>query len=96
MKQVARGVEFLPNQFFAGKHAFYLRASVRMFYFRTLWLFFFNHLHVRLVVFTTNGEVLLILGNNLLHATNKSECREIALSRACTDALAFLEHKPVV
>lgn len=100
LKQVAQGAEFLPDQFFTGKQACILFTRNTCMHLRTLWSILKSfawwkyptscQYHHRWSIYYR--EQLIACSNN----ESMSKCRRIALSRACTNALAFLEHKPVV
>lgn len=95
LKQVAQGVEFQPHQFFTGKQAcVFIYAHAFAHTLADFKIICMMEIY-RLAVNTTTAEVFIILGNNLFHGAI-IRARQSALSRACTGALAFLEHKPVV
>lgn len=90
------------NSSLVSKHAFYLRATFACtcMHLRILWSILKSfawrkyqtgceYHHIRSIYY---WEQLITCSNN----ESMTKCRRIALSRACTDALAFLEHKPVV
>lgn len=95
LHKVLNFCQILSSQ--VSKDAFYLRATVRT-YLRTLSLILksiacqtgYVYQHRRNAYYVR--EQFITCSNN----QSKSKRQRIALSRACTDALAFIEHKPVV